>query len=423
MAIKLIKDLDFASKINSTDAVTESGKKMLSRYRGFCYNNSATCALVNNFINEARNNYTFDDGLMSILESVEDFINKNNTRWQLGSVSEGIQSNNSSYNILNKKGIQKVDKLIEMNENDVKAYIKAGVLKDIQFIPEVRSVCKSVYGKNVCESKQTMNYSVSNPVSYIEVEECEDGTQESTFMVNGVALHINENGEISVTECVSDNFARINAHLSQMHLVGENLEYSYNTGLTNGKENKFVLSEGQIDFTNGHFSEAFTDASKFREFVFSDSFAKAMNVREAQNFAKIGQAIADVYENMSNICVLDNVKLFSCASGAVVAVTESKSMVNVTLFNSYGKVNESKNYTKVKDAVTEMKNKFNLDVETMFASRIASDIKEGTQQTIDDADEKNIRLLKIAELSEQFKDDPVKLMILKEMAEEIKSMK
>lgn len=419
MAIKLIKDLDFASKINANDAVTESGKNMLSRYRGFCYNNSATCGLVNNFINETRNNYSFDDGLMSILESVEKFISENSVRWKLASVSEGICSNNSAYNILNKKGIQKVNKLIEMNENDVRAYIKAGVLKDIQYIPEVRSVCKSVYGRQTHESKRTLQFSVSNPVSFIESNE-----SGSHFMVNGVAFTINEDGEISVsTGTTSEMFAKINAHLSQMRFIGEKLEYVYNTGLTNGKENKFVISEGGVDFTNGHFSESFTDGSKFREFIFSDSFAKALNVREAQKFNKIGQAIADVYEHISDICVLDNVKLFSCSNGAVVSVTESESMVNVTLFNSFGKVNESKNYNSVKEAVVEMKNNYCLDVETMYASRIANDIKEGVQTKIDDADEKNIRLLKIAELSEQFKDDPVKLMILTEMAEELKAMK
>lgn len=418
MAIKLIKDLDFVSKINSTDAVTESGKNMLSRYRGFCYNNSATCGLVNNFINEARN-YSFDDGLMSILGAVESYINENSVRWQLAGISEGICSNNSAYNILNKKGIQKVNKLIEMNENDVRAYIKAGVLKDIQYIPEVRSVCKSVYSKQIHENKHTVNFSVSNPVSFVETNELE-----SKFMVNGVCFSINENGEISVSQnTLSDTGMRVSSHLAQMRLVGENLEYTYNTGLTNGKENKFVLSEGKIDFTNGHFSGSFTEGSKFREFIFSDSFAKALNIREAQKFAKIGQAIADVYENMNNICVLDNVKLFSCSSGAVVSVIESDSMVNVTLFNSFGKVNESNNYTSMKDAVVEMKNKYALDVETMFASRIASDIKEGVQYKVDESDEKNIRLLKIAEMSEQFKNDPVKLMILTEMAEEIKAMK
>lgn len=420
MAIKLIKDLDFASLINNTNAVTESGKEMLSRYRGYCYNNSVTCAVVNNFINESRNNYTFDDGLMSILEAIEGYISENKTRWELASVSEGIQNNNSAYNVLNKRGVQKVDKLVEMSENDVRSYIKAGVLKDIQYIPEVRNICKGVYGKNVCETKQSLNFTISNPVSYVEMNE-----SGSSFMVNGVVFNIDECGSINVggNTNVTETFKRINAHLANMNMVGESLEYGYYTGINNQQQNKFTISEGQIDFTNGRVSESFNNVTKFREFVYSDSFAKAMNVVEARKFANIGHAIADVYENFDNVCTLDNVKLFNCSNGAVVAVTESEDMVNVTLFNSFGRVNESKNYDKMKDAVKDMKNNYGLDTETVFASTIAKDIKEGKQTKIDNDDEVNVRLLKIAELSEQFKDDNVKLMILTEMAHELQKMK
>ena len=119
MAINLIKDLDFPKKINATDAVTESGKKMLSNYRGYCYNNPINCATVNNFINEARNSYAFDSGLMSILGTIENYIKENNIRWKLASVCEAIESNNTVFNTLNKKGIKKVVKLVELSEADV----------------------------------------------------------------------------------------------------------------------------------------------------------------------------------------------------------------------------------------------------------------------------------------------------------------
>lgn len=424
MAIQLIKDLDFASKINACEAMTDSGSKMLSRYRGYCYTNSATCALVNNFISEARSGYSFDDSIMSVVESIEKYITENKTRWQLASVSEGIRANSSAYNALNRKSMSKVDKLVEMNENDVRAYIKAGVLKDIQFIPEVRAVCRSVYGKQANECKSTLAYSVSTPVSYVALNE--DGSK--TFMVNGVAYRVNEDMEITVGDATTDtalqaDFARVNSLLAGMRAVGEGLEYVYETGIGEKRENKFTVTEDKISFTNGRYSESFNDVAKFREFVFSDSFAKALNIREAQKFARIGQSVADVYEHIGNVCALDNVKLLTCSTGAVIAVTESGKEVNVTLFNSFGKINESKTYALMKDAVTEMRNKYGIDTETLFAQRIASDIKSGSSDKIDESDEKNVRLLKIAELSECFKDDPVKLMILKEMAAELSVMK
>ena len=421
MAINLIKDLDFPKKINATDAVTESGKKMLSNYRGYCYNNPINCATVNNFINEARNSYAFDSGLMSILGTIENYIKENNIRWKLASVCEAIESNNTVFNTLNKKGIKKVEKLVEMSEADVNSYIKAGVLKDVQFIPEVRSVCREVYGKNVLENKQTVSYNLSTPVSYVKVNE--NGYQ--LFNVNGVTFSISEAGEIeALVDGVNEAlFNKMNNYIHDMQLVGENLEYGYYTGMTNGNQHKFTISEDKIDFTNGKITESFTSVNKFREFVYSDSFAKALNMNEARRFAQIGSAIAEVFENMSDICVLDNVKLFNCNNGATVAVIESDTMVNVTLFNSYGHVNESNNYDSMKDAVVEMKNNYSLDVEDLFTKRIANDIKENKQKKVDYSDDVNIRLLKIAELTEQFKDDPVKLMILNEMAKELNKMK
>ena len=358
---------------------------------------------------------------MSILSTIENYITENNIRWKLASVCEAIESNNTVFNTLNKKGIKKVEKLVEMSEADVNSYIKAGVLKDVQFIPEVRNVCREVYGKNVLENKQTVSYNLSTPVSYVKVNE--NGYK--LFNVNGVTFSISEAGEIeALVDGVNEAlFNKMNNYIHDMQLVGENLEYGYYTGMTNGNQHKFTISEDKIDFTNGKITESFTSVNKFREFVYSDSFAKALNMNEARRFAQIGSAIAEVFENMSDICVLDNVKLFNCNNGATVAVIESDTMVNVTLFNSYGHVNESNNYDSMKDAVVEMKNNYSLDVEDLFTKRIANDIKENKQKKVDYSDDVNIRLLKIAELTEQFKDDPVKLMILNEMAKELNKMK
>ena len=144
MSVKLLKDLNFAEKINSIDAVTEAGKEMLNNYRAYVYSKPVNHAVVNGFVSEA-SNYSFDTGVSAILESVNKFVKENNISWKLASVCESINNNNSSYNYINKVGVQKVEKLLEMNENDVVSYIKAGALKDVQYIQEVRKVCKEVY--------------------------------------------------------------------------------------------------------------------------------------------------------------------------------------------------------------------------------------------------------------------------------------
>ena len=66
--------------------------------------------------------------------------------------------------------IEQVQKLLEMKEADVITYIKAGSLKNIQYIPEFRAICKEVYRTQITEA-QAPNYSVVNPIGYVHVNE------------------------------------------------------------------------------------------------------------------------------------------------------------------------------------------------------------------------------------------------------------
>ena len=118
MSIKLMKDLQFAEKLNSTNAISEAGKELLNNYRAYVYSNAPTCAVVNAFVNEAQK-YSFDAGVSTILESVKNFINENKISWKLATACESINNNNSTFNYINKIGVQQVEKLLEMNENDV----------------------------------------------------------------------------------------------------------------------------------------------------------------------------------------------------------------------------------------------------------------------------------------------------------------
>lgn len=415
MTIKLIKDLNFADKLNSCEAVTESGKECLKNYRGYCYNNAATCGLVNNFIKEAQK-YSYDSGVTSILESVVEFVNSNKISWKLASVCEAINNNTSSYNVLNRAGVEKVEKLLEMDETNVISYIKAGALRGVQYIPEFRAVCKEVYGNKVNENKNTLAYSVSTPVSYIIIDE----NKNQIVNVNGKVFRISEN-KVEETTCEDADFNKINAHLANMKLVGESLIYTYRPAYL-ANENKFTVTESNIEFTNGKVNESFTSADRFKEYC--DTFTRTMiNPNESRQFMMIAGAIAEVFEAMDRIGTIDNAKLFNCASGATVAVIESAGDINVTLYNSYGNVNETNNYSVIKEALNSMKSNYGLNLENLYIKRIAEDATKSNTPVVDDFDNINIRLNKINELTEQFKDDPEKLLILNELTKKLKEMK
>ena len=169
MSIKLLKDLQFAEKLNSTEAITEAGKEILKNYRSYCYSNAATYGIVNGFVLEA-SKVSFDTGLMSILESVNKFISENNISWKLATACESILNNNSTYNYINKLGVQQVEKLLEMSEADIVSYIKAGSLKNIQYIPEFRQICKEIYKQHINEVSAP-TYTIKTPVSFVLCQE------------------------------------------------------------------------------------------------------------------------------------------------------------------------------------------------------------------------------------------------------------
>lgn len=417
MSIKLLKDLNFAEKINSVDAITEAGKELLANYRSYVYSNPATCGLVNGFINEA-SKYSFDTGLSSILESVNKFITENNISWKLASACESISANNSTYNYINKLGVQQVEKLLQMNEAEVVSYIKAGSLKNIQYIPEFRQICKEVYKTRITEA-QGINYSVVNPISYVFVNE----NKEQFFNVCGKTFKISED-TISEANCDDTTFARINMLLESFTRDGDDIYYEMDT--VHHDKVRFTLNENGLKFTKGQINETFDMPSKFREYA--NMLSKTMNITEKMNFMNVASAIAEVFEAMDSVVVLDCVKLLSTGNGTICAISEAKNNVNLTVFRSINAGTSSQNYDYVVEALNNVIKLTGIDLKSMYEDRINEDCKKHNPAE-DEIKEQleanreaqfNIRKKKIAMLAEAYKNDPVKIMLLNKVAKDLK---
>jgi hypothetical protein len=417
MSVKLLKDLNFAEKINSTNAVTEAGKEMLNNYRAYVYSKPVNHAVVNGFVSEA-SNYSFDTGVSAILESINKFVKENNISWKLASVCESIKNNNSSYNYINKIGVQKVEKLLEMNENDVVSYIKAGALKDVQYIQEVRKVCKEVYKTNVTEAK-AINYNVINPIGYVLVNENKD----QFFSVLGKTYCISE-GKINEAVCSDTKFARINSLLENFKHEGEDITYEYK-GI-HGDVCKFVMNENGLTLTKGNnINEHFKTAPEFMEYC--NMTSRVMNVNEKMNFMRTTNAIAEVFEAMDNIVVLDCAKLMQCSNGTVCAIIEGKENVNLTVFQSVNAGTSCTNYDYVVEAINQVIKMTGVDMKFLFEERIDEDCKKNNpeMEAIREQLEANkeaqysIRKKKIAMLAEQYKNDPVRIALLNKVAKDL----
>ena len=422
MSVNLLKDLNFAEKINSTEAITEAGKEMLSNYRAYVYSNPANCSLVNGFVNEA-SKYSFDTGLVSILESVTKFIKENNISWKLASACESISANQSSYNYINQLGVEQVKKILEMNENDVITYIKAGALKNIQYIPEFRAICKEVYRTHITEA-QAPNYNVINPISYVHVNE---DTKDQYFNVLGKTFKISEN-KVEEAVCDDPTYVRMNQLISTFQRNDKEL-FIEMLG-AHGDTCKFSINENEeektvINFTKGNINETFDTAEKLIDYC--NTASRLMNVNEKMKFMQLASTVKEVFENYDNVVLLDPVKVISSNNGTVCAIIEAKDNVNLTVYRNIQNGTSSKNYDYMVEALNQVIKLTGIDLKYMFEDRINEDCKKA------DADNKeireqleanktaqfDIRKKKIAMLAEQYKNDPVRIALLNNVAKQL----
>ena len=239
---------------------------------------------------------------------------------------ESINNNNSTFNYINKIGVQQVEKLLEMNENDVVSYIKAGSLKSFQYIPEFRQICKEVYKQNITETKAP-NFTVSNPLSFVLVNE------DSQYInVLGKTFKIADN-KIEEASCDDKTFNDVNKLLEGFSRDGENLVAAFKSA--HGDVLTFTLNENGLELTNNRetINEKFDNATKFMEYA--NMVSRTMNVNEKMQFMTLSNNIAKVLENMDNIVLLDCVKVVESSDGTVCAISEAEDNVNLTVFRSY----------------------------------------------------------------------------------------
>lgn len=421
MNVKLITDLNFAGIIAEANAVTEAGKDLIKNYRGYLFTNPTTCSLVNGFVQEAQK-YTFDAELVKVYESVLKFINENQISWKLASACEAISNSNSTYNYIAKTGIETVEKLLESrNEKDVIAFIKAGGLKGVQYIPEFRTVCKTVYNTSITET-YAPNYTVNNPISYI----CEAETGKY-FNVLGKTYKIADD---KVEEAVCDDvkFARINMLLEAFKNVDGKLVYEWQNGV---KQYTVTICEEEdksvITFTNNkEVNEKFDTIAAFNEYC--DMFSRTMIMNEKLNFMKITSAISEVYGASDKIMALDNVKVLESANGSTCAILEAKNNVNLTVFKSVNFGTSCQSYDYVTEALKEVTRVSGIDLKSMYEDRINEDVKKANpteyqniKEELENAKEAQMELRKkkIAMLAEAHKNDPAIIAVLNKAARDL----
>lgn len=418
MNISLIKGLQFAEKVNKFEPVTESGKQFIKQYRGYLYQNPANFSLVNNFISEARK-FSYDTGIMSILESVLKFVTDNKISWKIGSVCESIESSTDPYNYINKMGAKTAEKLLDMNESEVVQYIKAGALKSVQYIPEFREICKEVYGTSHVDEQKTQTYSLTSPISYTLVNE-----NEQWFVINGYTYKISE-GKVTNENCEDETFNRINSLLPNFKMVDEKLQYSWQPS-TIEKPYTFTIDENSINFEYSSINESFNNVIDFRQFC--DNFTTVMLGANKNMFMNIANNVATVQEAFGNICEIDCAKVLECADGSVANIVEGKDNINLTWVRSSQCKPQTVDEKFMSECCKDIRIMTGVNLTNVYENRINEELKiqnpdeyHNIQEELREAKNQKIeeRRNKIQMLAEQFKHDPAKLALLSTISKDL----
>ena len=409
MKNRILAEMDFASIISEAGAQTQTGAEILNKYKSHLMANESSCALVNSFVREA-SMCRYDNGVNEALSTVADYIQQNKTSWALASACESINANTKSYNYLNRNAVKQVEKLLEMNEEDVVKYIKAGALKNVMYCESFRNIAKQVY-RDTPMVEATAEFTKVTPVSLVE-----QAGDDFYFTVAGQIYKLDENKEIHTAAAneVSNTFVTINSLLESAKVDEFGVEVTVGNAVYTVKESNKVIRTGK----DGEKEMSVEQLRENNRLVLMTT-----NPRFRNQVAGILEAVALVAENYENIVNLDHVAIYTTKNDKFVVIESG-----VNLYSTLLASNHSAKWTINENAIEALsfiKAKTNTTISENYTKVIESSMEKA------DADEK-LRIeeaLKAEEqqsykerieaLTEKFKNDPVKLAVLSKLAQEL----
>ena len=408
---KILTELEFSSIISEAQAQTATGSTLLNRYKSHCMSNESTCALVNNFIKEA-SKLTYDNGVVAVLEEVADFVNSNKTRWQIASACENIQSQQTSYNMLNMNAAKQAEKLVDLNEEEAVKYIKAGAFKNIMFCEAFRSIAKSVF-KNQPMMEANAEYTTVHPISIVE-----KNGEDLYFEVAGGLYKLNEDNQVSAANWneVSNTFKNVTSILESnlASCCDETLSFKVN-------DHEYRINEANKVTKISNNVEKEMTVEQLRED--NRLMINATNPRFQNEMARVLECVAQVCENYDRIVSLDNTSIIESKNDKFILV-ECGGNVFATLLKSTHNPQWTINEGAMK-AVDFIKSKTRIDLTEKLNEAIKTNIaevsdeeKQVMEQELEDKEIQDVKD-RIAALTEKYKDDPAKLAVLASLSESL----
>lgn len=411
---KVLVGLGFSNIIAEATAQTQTGAEVINKFQSYLMAHEESCSVVNQFVREAAQ-HRYDNAVNETLTRVADYIQSNKTAWALASACEAIKANGSNFNMLNRNAATQVEKLLEQDEENIVKYIQAGALKNVMFCESFRNIAKQVFaGQTIIETKA--DYTKITPVSLVE-----SVTDGHCFVVAGKLYKTDDAQnvvEASWSE-VSNTFNLVESLLeSQICKIDES---SITTAWGNAE---YVISEAdKISKKVGEEIREFT-TEQFRDHA--RLVLMSCNPRFRNQTAQILESIALTAENYDRIASLDHVKIYETKKDRFIVI-ESSATLFAALLQSTHQTQWSINEDAVK-ALSFIKTKTNVELGEEYKAVVEAAMEHASeeqkaemQKQLEENADKSIRE-RIANLTEKFKHDPVKLNLLANLAAEYVSL-
>lgn len=418
MSQTLLTSLEFGKKINESAAKSSTGNDFLSKYRGYVMNNPVSCSVVNRFLQESQN-LAFDEGVQDIRNTISNFINENKYSWMLASTCDRIEESQSSFDILSKHACKQVRNLLEMSENDIVNYIKAGALKNVQYVSEFRQIAQQVY-KDKMPIVEALDYKVSSPISFVESK---DGNLYFCVLDRVFACDEKRNIHEVKAKDMSQKFAFMNSILKefQMETLGDNVKFSImdNKETIYAVENKNLILRKTKDCKND--GEVMT-TEEFRQWY--NTYTKGVMPQKAAQYSNFFENICKIAENFEDICYIDNVKVISTGKSNVSLIEGFENYI-VTVHNSIQNRIFSENYKSLVEALDIIKSNTHVDLRSLYKDKINEELNtKAIQEQKEVQKEMELEEIKarkqiVENLANKFKTDPLKLAIVNNIAKDL----
>lgn len=410
MNIKILAEMDFQTILGESMAQTQTGAELLNKYNSYLLVNEASCALINSFVKEA-SAHTYDNGIHEALTQVSEYINANKSSWALATACENINNDNSSYNYINRNAAKQVEKLLEMDEENVVRYVKNGALKNVMFCEAFRNIAKQIF-KETPMVEAAADYTVTHPVSF--VESVGDGL---CFAVAGKLFKMDD--DKNITECawneVSNTFRTITTILESDAAAIDGHSISVKAGNA-----VYTISEaGKVVRESKEMTVA--ELREHNRLVLMTA-----NPRYRTQFAALLEGIALIAENYERIANMDNVGIYETANDKFLVI-EGSDRLYATLLASHRHPAWTVNENAV-DTLSFIKAKTNVSLSEAYHDLVKNHIEkisEAEQENImQELHEQKLQSYRerIEMLTEKFKNDPTKLAVLSKCAQDLQSV-